>query len=170
MWIIPTDNKALLGVLNSKMGWWLITKYCTQIQNGHQLIWKYFGRIPIPELNSSELTQLVEKMLEITQGQQTIIESFIKYLQSQFLIEKPSKKLQSWYKLEFAEFIKELNKAGGEKLSKMDEMEWMEVFETKKAEAQSIKAQIDKTDKEIDRMVYELYGLTEEEIGIVEGS
>jgi type II restriction/modification system DNA methylase subunit YeeA len=46
----------------------------------------------------------------------------------------------------------------------------MEVFETKKKEAQALKAEIDKTDKEIDQMVYELYGLTEEEIKIVEGS
>jgi hypothetical protein len=29
--------------------------------------------------------------------------------------------------------------------------------------------QIAETDKEIDRMVYALYGLTEEEVGIVEG-
>jgi phage portal protein BeeE len=32
-----------------------------------------------------------------------------------------------------------------------------------------LKAEIDKTDKEIDQMVYELYGLSEEEIRIVEG-
>ena len=46
----------------------------------------------------------------------------------------------------------------------------MEVFETKKAEAQSLKAEIDKTDKEIDQMVYKLYDLTEEEIQIVENN
>ena len=49
-------------------------------------------------------------------------------------------------------------------------MDWMDVFETKKAEAQTLKAEIAKTDTAIDTMVYELYGLTEEEIGIVEGS
>ena len=49
-------------------------------------------------------------------------------------------------------------------------MEWMELFETKKAEAQILKAEIDQTDKEIDQMVYELYGLTEEEIQIVEAN
>ncbi|NQZ54420.1 MAG: hypothetical protein HRT93_09240 [Piscirickettsiaceae bacterium] len=74
--------------------------------------------------------------------------------------------------MDFGDFIKELNKAvkkvGGEKLSKMDEMEWMEVFETKKAEAQILKVQIDKIDNKIDQMVYELYGLTEQEIKIVE--
>jgi hypothetical protein len=31
-----------------------------------------------------------------------------------------------------------------------------------------LKTQIDQTDREIDRMVYALYGLTEEEIAIVE--
>lgn len=35
-------------------------------------------------------------------------------------------------------------------------------------EAQTLKAEIEKTDKEIDRLVYEIYGLTEKEIKIVE--
>jgi type I restriction-modification system DNA methylase subunit len=99
---------------------------------------------------------------------------FSNYLLSQLPIEKLTKKLQNWHELEFGDFIKELNKAikkvGGEKLTKMDEMEWMEVFETKKAEAQILKTEIDQTDKEIDQMVYELYGLTEGEIEIVENS
>ncbi len=47
-------------------------------------------------------------------------------------------------------------------------MEWMELFEEKKAEAKALKQEIEKTDKEIDQMVYELYGLTEDEIKIVE--
>jgi hypothetical protein len=46
----------------------------------------------------------------------------------------------------------------------------MELFEPKKKEAQELQAQITATEKEIDQMVYELYGLTEEEILIVEGS
>ncbi len=49
-------------------------------------------------------------------------------------------------------------------------MDWMEVFETKKAAIQILKAQIDKIDKEIDKMVYKLYELTEEEIQIIENS
>jgi hypothetical protein len=43
----------------------------------------------------------------------------------------------------------------------------MEVFESKKSEALELKAKIDQTDKEIDQMVYQLYGLTEEEIQTV---
>ncbi len=63
MWMIPTSDKALVGVLNSKMGWWLISKFCTQIQNGYQLIWEYFGKIPVPKVLPPELTTLVEDIL-----------------------------------------------------------------------------------------------------------
>lgn len=42
------------------------------------------------------------------------------------------------------------------------------IFESEKAKANAIQQLIDKTDKEIDEMVYELYGLTEEERKVVE--
>ena len=71
--------------------------------------------------------------------------------------------------MDFKEFLKELKKAKV-KLSLSEEAEWMQYFNEQKQKAQSLKAQIEKTDKEIDQMVYELYGLTEEEIRIVEGS
>ncbi len=47
-------------------------------------------------------------------------------------------------------------------------MEWMELFEDKKAQVQELKKQIDQIDREIDKLVYELYGLTDKEIEIVE--
>jgi hypothetical protein len=173
MWIIPTNNKALLGILNSKMGWWLTTHYCTQIQNGCQLIWKYFGQIPIPS-TTVELTNLVENMLELQKDFQTLTQKLSTYISSQYQLEKLSGKLSSWHELNFSDFIKELNKAikaaKGTPLTKKDEFEWMELFEENKKKALELKAKIDQTDKEIDRMVYELYGLTAEEIQIVENS
>ncbi len=45
----------------------------------------------------------------------------------------------------------------------------MDLFEDNKKKALEIKSEIYKIDKEIDQMVYALYGLTEEEIKIVEG-
>ncbi len=172
IWFIPTENKALLGVLNSKMGWWLITKYCTQIQNGYQLIWKYFGQIPVPKLDSTDLNVLVDRMLSLTKNQQAVANNFVKYLKSQVPIEKIGQKLENWFHLEFSEFIKELNntvkKSQEGKLSKSEDMEWMELFENKKSEVQTIKLEIETVNKEIDRLAYKLYGLSEEEVKIVE--
>lgn len=128
MWIIPSENKALVGILNSKMGWWLISKYCTQIHNGCKLIWKYFGEIPIAD-TSDELDNLVSTMLVFKHNLEKISNKFTKYFSGQFHIEKLTKKLENWYESLFANFIKELNKAiktfGGTPLTKKDEIGWM---------------------------------------------
>ena len=47
--------------------------------------------------------------------------------------------------------------------------EWEEYFESYQKELLEIQAQIDITDKQIDEMVYTLYGLSDEEITVVEG-
>ena len=55
-------------------------------------------------------------------------------------------------------------------MNKKDEFEWMELFEENKQKAVALQTQIANTEKEIDQKVYELYGLTEDEIAIVENS
>ena len=55
------------------------------------------------------------------------------------------------------------------KLSLAQKAEWEEYFVQESKKARALKAILDATDKAIDRMVYDLHGLTEEEIGIVEG-
>jgi len=173
MWIIPTENKALLGILNSKMGWWLITKFCTQIQNGCQLIWKYFGQIPIANTTDA-LSDLVTIVLSLNKELQEVTSKFNKYFSGQFKIEKLSGKLEKWYTLSFEEFIKEINKVikvqKGTLLTKKEEFDWIDLFEENKQKANALQNEIAKTDKEIDAMVYQLYELNEEEIKIVEGN
>jgi type II restriction/modification system DNA methylase subunit YeeA len=71
--------------------------------------------------------------------------------------------------LTYTEFIKELEKLKV-KLSLHQKAEWESYFQQEADNARTIKTQIDSTDREIDRMVYQLYGLTEEEIGIVEAT
>jgi hypothetical protein len=104
IWIISKADKTLVAILNSKIGWWLISKYCTAIQNGYQLIWQYFGQIPIPkvgEKQSKPITAIVNKILA--------------------------------------------------------------------AKKKSPNADTTALENEIDQLVYKLYGLTEDEIKIVEG-
>ncbi|GAL70012.1 hypothetical protein JCM19302_2587 [Jejuia pallidilutea] len=55
-----------------------------------------------------------------------------------------------------------------QKLTLSEEAEWMQYFNEQKQKAVELKAEIDKTDQDIDQMVYELYGLNQEEIAIVE--
>jgi uncharacterized protein YdcH (DUF465 family) len=84
-------------------------------------------------------------------------------------LDKLSKKLEKWQELSYSDFIKELKKKKIT-LSLSEEADWQDYFEENKQKAQALQTQIAQTDKEIDAMVHELYGLTEDEIKIVENS
>ena len=84
-------------------------------------------------------------------------------------MEKLSRKLEYWYELNFADFVKELKKKKIV-LSLEEEAKWEKYFLTEQEKAIQFRTRADKTDREIDQMVYELYGLTQEEIEIVENA
>jgi hypothetical protein len=64
--IIPLKEKKLIGILNSKIGWFFIKNHCTRIRGGYQLIGDYMTNIPISKKESSQLETLVEKIMSLT--------------------------------------------------------------------------------------------------------
>ncbi len=122
-YIISSDSKYLLGVLNSKLYTYYISHISSEIR-GNYLRWKrqYLLPSPIPllEKDNSKDVQQINKMVSMV------------------------------------ETILDLNKR---------------IKDTRTpSEITQLQRQIDATDAEIDRLVYELYGLTAEEIRIVEES
>ncbi len=173
-YFIPTTDKWLTGILNSKLVFYFYKHNATVIGNadkGGRLRWftQDVKKIPIPEVDiqiKSKLEKLVEEIVDLNKNHLNEVVKFQLLLKQHFSILKISKKLQNWHELEFKDFLKELQKAKI-KLILSEEAEWMKYFNEQKEKAQTIKAEIEKTDCEIDRMVYELYGLTDEEIKIV---
>ena len=169
----PFDINFLLCILNSSLikAYW-ISKY----SDGKKLFPKIKGfqlkELPIKITKENNQIQFIEKankMLSLNKYLQKIADSFVSLLQGKFSLEKISSKTEKWYKLEFSQFSQELKKKKVQ-LSLSEEAEWMQYFNDQKQQVKDLKIEIDKTDKEIDQMVYELYGLTEEEIKIVENS
>lgn len=164
MWFIPTERKSLLAILNSRMGWWLITKYCSQIQNGYQLIWKYFGSIPIPEDNGDTLlSELTVTMLSLNSQLQEKRSRFLRRLSENMEGVKITGALQTFDQMDFAGFVAELKKQKI-KLSLVQQDEWEEYFNQYREACQQLTARIAETDQEIDLKVYHLYGLTYDEV------
>jgi len=173
---INIDYRYLLAIFNSKLLNYFY-KIMTE-ESGRafaQVKTVNVKKLPfIISENNFTFKEKVDKIMSLTKIFKAHINKLSSYIRSQNHLEKLTSKLSNWHEVDFTEFIKELNKAikasKGTSLTKKDEFEWMELFEENKKKALDIKSQIDQTEKEIDRMVYELYGLTEEEIQIVENS
>jgi hypothetical protein len=119
--------------------------------------------------NQQPFIEKADQMLSMNKELQEASQKFQRTIQRKFNLEDLPKKLQDWYVLSYSDFIKELAKKKV-KLSLSEEAEWEDYFMQESKKALDLKAQIYATDKAIDAMVYELYGLSEEEIGIIENS
>ena len=63
MYFMTVPDKALLALLCSSVGWWLIREFCPRIQNGVQLIWDNFRQIPVPHELPDTLSDYADKMM-----------------------------------------------------------------------------------------------------------
>jgi REP element-mobilizing transposase RayT len=182
------DIKVLMIILNSKLSKFYLQRNSSLKAGGY---YSYSSNVlnnfPICEKIPKEFIQIAEKIILCQNDYNEIIHKFQRTIQRKFFTatvltmglsplpdvkvntDTLPKKLQDWYKLPYAEFLKELAKKKV-KLSLSQEAEWEDYFMQESKKALELKATIDATDKAIDAMVYALYGLSEEEIAIVENS
>ena len=176
--IIPKKNSEnnllyILSVLNSK----LIAYYF--VKNTAKSVRKLFPKLILNDLRKFPFKNIspeaqqpfilkADLMLSLNKELQHLVDKFQRNMQREFGLLSLTGKLQNWHDLSYADFLRELAKAKVS-LTLSQKAEWEEYFTAEKQKALNLKQQIAATDSEIDRMVYELYGLTEEEIGIVEG-
>jgi hypothetical protein len=165
------DSKVFWILFNSR----LINWYCYRFIFAKAIRTMHFdnavtNRIPIPRnFEQNNFINIADKLIQFNEDKKSLEIRFYSHIQSKFNLQGSNNKLQNWPELDFKSFLSELQKAKI-KLTLSEEADWLQYFSEQKQKAQTLKAEIDKTDREIDRMVYELYGLTEEEIGIVEGT
>ena len=163
----------LLGILNSTPA----THFYRML---HDIKGKAFAKIsltnlgtfPIPKADKEEggkISELVSNQIKLTSSYFDLQSQLQSLLLAKFDIDKLTRKLENWHELTFKQFLNELKKKKVS-LSLKEEAEWMEYFNEQKAKANELKSQIEQTDREIDAMVYELYGLSEEEVKVVENN
>ncbi|MCK4662802.1 MAG: N-6 DNA methylase [Bacteroidales bacterium] len=183
-YFLNTNSKYILSVLNSS----LIQNYYSHISaqlgnKGLRHFTIYIEKIPIPKISKESQQPFIEKadqMLDLNKQLQEKKSKFLNRVKDNLattvatrghvpLTIKISKKLDAFYETDFKTFVAELKKQKLT-LSLIQQDAWEEYFTAYKTEINQLQYEISKTDKKIDQMVYELYGLTPEEIEIVENS
>lgn len=157
------NMKYILCIVNSSfMKSWIYATYNKLLEiKINQLL-----ELPIPNISLSEQQPFIEwadTMLMLNRELHEKSENFLINISTKYKIEKVTRKLEKWWELDFAEFMKELKA----KISLEEQEELIGYFSKRKSEITEIVKQINTTDEEIDEMVFELYWLTEEEKRVV---
>jgi hypothetical protein len=126
--------------------------------------------VPIPVLSDSEKAIFEEKANQLKIWSEQVnkkSEKFSTLIQSEFGIKKLSKKLSTWYKLDFAAFQPEITKQKAV-FSTKQKLEWIEIFENEQQSIKTLLSQIRSTENELNQLLYDLYGFDSEEKMILE--
>ena len=117
----------------------------------------------------TQLTALANQMLVLTEQRQTLVNQIIDLFKTDLGATKLTDKIQNWPALDWPALLDELKKQKvGVSLTK--QMDWKIFYADQRAKALDLQTQRAATDRQIDELVYVLYGLTETEIALVEGS
>lgn len=164
----------ILSLINSKLFSFIKTTGSTTASKDDfsQLTLSDVRSIPIKKIGLKDQESFIQNSKSIkslTRELQEYSNKFQRSLEREFSLGSLSTKLQNWYYLSYDDFLKELKKQKVE-LTLSQKADWEHYFDQEKNKAIQIESQITSTDQKIDRMVYELYGLTEEEIKIIEAN
>lgn len=166
--------KYLIAILNSTF---LNCYYKLNFTNKSELTVNisntFLEQLPIYPANKEEQIPFIKKvdqMLQLYKLRQEEIKAFQSWFITTFNIEKVSQKLEKYYELSFDEFLEEIKKKKVDVRSRKNQELLKEEYQKSVDIINPLLHEIEETDNEIDQMVYELYGLTEEEIQIVEES
>ncbi|MBR5825108.1 MAG: N-6 DNA methylase [Paludibacteraceae bacterium] len=127
-------------------------------------------QIPIPIISREKQLIFIDlacKMLTLTKTSQEKRNRFLHRLEDNFQGVKITGALSTFDQMEFADFLKELKKQKIT-LKLIEQDEWEEYFNSYRSACLELTKQISETDKEIDFRVYKLYGLTFDEVLIVD--
>ncbi|RLA08908.1 MAG: restriction endonuclease subunit M [Gammaproteobacteria bacterium] len=167
------SNKFIWIVLNSKLINWYSYRFifAKAIRTMH-FDSPVTSRLPVKKISikaQQPFIKKADKMLVLNQEMQEKSSKFIKRIVANFAIDKLTNKLKTFYDYDFKTFIDELKKK--KIILKLDEQdEWEDYFDNYKNQINALQNQISQTDDEIDKLVYNLYNLTEDEIKIVENT
>lgn len=161
--------KVLAAILNSKLADFWIWYNCPEVGDDRRHMGKaYFENFPVPNLDNNALASLADKMLALHKDLQEMRARFMRRLSDNLPGVKITTALEAFDSLDFKGFLAELKK---QKITIPigQQDDWEDYFNDKKAACNDLSAKITATDHEIDMRVYALYGLTEDEIAVVEG-
>lgn len=164
---------ALLG---SKVLWFALTSETTIARGGYfRMKTQYVKELPIPKANEKQKAEIIEyasdcqiKAEERSKIQKNLLRR-IPDLGSSVGEPKLSTSLKEWWRLQdFSEFRREIKKCLKAEIPLAERSDWEDWIHRDKAEIVRLTAEIKANEEQIDRIVYELFELTEEEIKLLE--
>lgn len=172
---VPRGDAFLLGLLNSNVLWLVISGICTFVRGRFfELRTIRMETLPIPKASGkqkSEISELAISSQSLAESSYEIQSAFcqrIPDLCPTNIEAKLSNKLKAWWELNFDGFKKEIKSRFKYDMTLKESMKWQKDFDECKQKIQQYNQQLSTEEAELNKAVYDLFGLTTGEISLLE--
>jgi hypothetical protein len=168
-----SDMKYLVGVLNSKV---ISFFHSRRAVKSNRLV---FPKVVLSDVNGypivvpdaatrKAVSDNVDLLLQKNQELNTQRTNFTTLLRADLALPKLSSVLKAWHEVSFAELLAEFDRQKVT-LDLNKKAEWLTYHNTKVADCDEIQSAIDAAELSIDEKICEIYGLSPEDVIIVNG-
>jgi hypothetical protein len=173
VFMLPTDDLYLLGVLNSPLMWWHNWRYLPHMKDeALSPVGFRMSELPIAEPTDAiraGVMNHVDRLLAITASQHDTLRTLLDWLKVEHAIEKPTQRLQAFVALDSDGFVAEVRKIRGRKnsLSAAAVKSLRDEFTAIVEPAQALAREAESLEHAVSDLVNAAYGLTPDEIDLM---
>ncbi len=172
---IPNADSSLLSFLNSNISWLMLSGISRVKRGGYiEAEAQYVEQLPIAECSSLTAKKMAKFALATLGNADKALETRGAFLARLADLNpthaKPSRKLENFHELDFSELRAEIKRVFKAEIPLKERGQWEAFHGEAKAEVLRLNGEIAQAEREIDAIVYEAFGLTGDEIMLLEAS
>lgn len=172
---VPGGDYYLTGLLNSSVYWALLKDVAAVKAGEYEFQPHHVETLPIPDASGydrGDIGRISDYCHRAFQERNDVVKHFqgmTKYnLSPQGVAATLSEKLEKWYLLSFSEFRAEIISCFGQDIPAADLELWDGYLKQEKDRLQELNTQIAHVEAQLNQVVYRIFGLSEEEIALIE--
>jgi len=175
---LRVPDPSLLGILQSRIIWYCISHLCAPLgeRSGgmrYQHKIQYIERLPIPLLSDDQrfqLRSLAQRLTSVARDRYRIRKDVTSRMKSYLGNSRSTMtdRLDGWWQLDWQEIRNEVRTSFKREIPLKERGEWQAFFQEQRDEIERRTAEIVRLEKELNAVVYAVYGLNEQEIALVE--
>ena len=172
-YFLSNDKYFLLSYLNSKLAWYCFSALTNIARGGYlRLRSEFVEQLIVPEFDE-QLTQRLDTFGNSCSFHSETLRDIVFQMRIRIANDlgagkNLTRKLENWHELDFTTFQAELKKAFKTTIPVKERSDWEAYLASEAAKVKALTAQITAAEAEINKLVYDAFDLTADEINLLE--
>jgi len=170
-YFVPGADLYLLGILNSSVVWWYLSRNTTHAKDeAFRLHGIFMEELPVVKPKDTarrRIEDLGRNLADLTGQRQEVNACFLSWIETHLGTVRVTRRMDTYWELDPPTLLSEMKRAGAKLLTPVVRQALLEEHRRQVAELRPILARMRQLEIELQHQVFDLYGLTPDEVRLL---